>query len=108
MKEIGIILLLILSLLKSGSLHAEPEKEFTRDEVSQHNAKSDCWIIVENKVYDITSAMKDHLRYKYELDSWCGKEATEAWTSKDGKNKAHSRKAQLMLNKLLKGKIQGS
>ncbi len=108
MKKTGIILLLVLSPLKGGSLQAEQEKDLTRAEVSQHNNQSDCWIIIENKVYDITSALKDHLRYKYELDPWCGKEATEAWTSKDGKNKAHSRKAQLMLNKLLKGRIQGS
>lgn len=106
MKNTGIILMLVL--LPLGSLHAEQEKEFTRDEVSQHNSKSDCWMIIDNKVYDVTSALKDHLRYKYELDPWCGKEATEAWNSKDGKNKAHSRKAQLMLSRLLKGKIQGS
>ncbi len=107
MRNTGIILLLMLSFLRSGSLQAEQEKEFTREEVSQHASKSDCWIIIGNEVFDITPALKDHLRYKYELEPWCGKESTQAWETKDGKNKAHSRKALLMLNKLKKGRIKG-
>jgi cytochrome b involved in lipid metabolism len=108
MRPIKIKLMLLLALLASGSLQAEQEKEFTREEVSKHNVKTDCWIIIDQSVYDITSALKDHLRYKYELDPWCGKESTQAWETKDGKNKAHSRKAQLMLNGLRKGRIKAS
>lgn len=105
MKTRRILLMLLPLLLGTGNLHAEDEQTFTRDAVSKHNTKADCWIIIDSLVYDITSALKDHLRYKYELDSWCGKEATQAWETKDGKGKAHSRKAQLMLKNLQKGRI---
>lgn len=108
MKKTGIGLLVMIALLGSGSVLAEQEQEFTRDEVSKHATKTDCWIIIDNAVYDITSSLKDHLRYKYALDSWCGKESTAAWETKDGKNKAHSRKAQLLLNQLRVGKVKAS
>lgn len=102
MKKCGLLLMLLLG---PGSAFAEDEPVFTRDAVSAHNVKTDCWIIIDSSVYDITSSLKDHLRYKYELDPWCGKEATQAWETKDGKGKAHSRKAQLMLKSLKKGRI---
>jgi cytochrome b involved in lipid metabolism len=106
MKRAGISLMVAMTLLGTPFVRAEQEAEFTRDEVSKHASKNDCWIIVDNVVYDITAAVQDHLRYKYELDPWCGKESTQAWETKDGKNKAHSRKAQLMLKELRKGKIK--
>lgn len=109
MKKFGRCMILSMAIAGwSTSLLAEPQLEFTRDEVGKHASKSDCWIIVDNEVYDITAAVQDHLRYKYPLDPWCGKEASEAWHNKDGKNKAHSRKAQLMLKELRKGKVKAS
>jgi cytochrome b involved in lipid metabolism len=105
MKTCCFLLMLLMLLLGQGRAEAEELPVFTRDAVSTHNVKADCWIIIDGSVYDITSALKDHLRYKYELNPWCGKEATEAWETKDGKGKAHSRKAQLMLKNLQKGRI---
>jgi cytochrome b involved in lipid metabolism len=105
MKKRCIRSLLLMLLLGYGPAFADNEQVFTREAVSTHNVKTDCWIIIDGVVYDITPAMKDHLRYKYELDPWCGKEATQAWETKDGKGKAHSRKAQLMLKNLQKGRI---
>lgn len=81
---------------------------FSKEAVSQHSKRSDCWIIVEDGVYDITRAVQDHDRYKYQLDQWCGKDATQAWKTKDSKNKAHSRKAQIQLDGLRIGKFEKS
>lgn len=105
MKTRRILPLLLMLLLGQGRAQAEEDQVFTRDAVSKHNVKTDCWIIIDGSVYDITAALKDHLRYKYELDPWCGKEATQAWETKDGKGKAHSRKAQLMLKNLHRGRV---
>ncbi len=32
----------------------------TIQEVSKHNTRADCWIIVDNKVYDVTDYIDDH------------------------------------------------
>ncbi|KAK3984522.1 nitrate reductase [NADH] [Cladorrhinum sp. PSN332] len=37
-----------------------PEKEFTREEIEKHDKEDDCWLVVDNKVYDATSVLKWH------------------------------------------------
>ena len=41
---------------------AEPvpagQKEYTVDEVRPHNNKDDCWIIIHDKVYDVTAFLQ--------------------------------------------------
>ncbi|XP_010531157.1 PREDICTED: cytochrome B5-like protein [Tarenaya hassleriana] len=35
-------------------------KSFTKAEVSLHNRRTDCWIIIKDKVYDVTSYVEEH------------------------------------------------
>jgi hemoglobin-like flavoprotein len=35
-------------------------QSFTADEVAKHNSKEDLWLIIENKVYDLTNWQEDH------------------------------------------------
>eukprot|EP00457_Paulinella_chromatophora_P002742 gb/GEZN01002747.1/.p1 GENE.gb/GEZN01002747.1/~~gb/GEZN01002747.1/.p1 ORF type:complete len:526 (-),score=52.68 gb/GEZN01002747.1/:770-2347(-) len=35
-------------------------KELTPTEVARHNVETDCWVIVEGKVYDVTSFLSSH------------------------------------------------
>ena len=35
-------------------------KKFTRKEVAQHNQDNDLWVIINNKVYDLTKFSKIH------------------------------------------------
>lgn len=35
-------------------------KSFTLAEISKHNSKDDAWIVVNNKVYDITGFVQTH------------------------------------------------
>ncbi|KAK7245454.1 hypothetical protein RIF29_40300 [Crotalaria pallida] len=35
-------------------------KSFSKTEVSLHNKREDCWIIIKNKVYDVTSYVEEH------------------------------------------------
>ncbi len=35
-------------------------KTFTKEEVAKHNKAEDCWIIVHNKVYDVTKFLSEH------------------------------------------------
>uniref|UniRef100_A0A1D1YBG7 Cytochrome b5 n=2 Tax=Anthurium amnicola TaxID=1678845 RepID=A0A1D1YBG7_9ARAE len=35
-------------------------KKYTQAEVSLHNSRKDCWIIVKDKVYDVTPYVEEH------------------------------------------------
>ncbi|KAJ7969538.1 cytochrome B5-like protein [Quillaja saponaria] len=35
-------------------------KTYNKTEVLLHNKRTDCWIIIKNKVYDITSYVEEH------------------------------------------------
>lgn len=37
-----------------------PEKQFTRQEIEKHNNENDCWLVIDNKVYDATSVLAWH------------------------------------------------
>eukprot|EP00252_Welwitschia_mirabilis_P013000 TRINITY_DN28733_c0_g1_i1.p1 TRINITY_DN28733_c0_g1~~TRINITY_DN28733_c0_g1_i1.p1 ORF type:complete len:128 (+),score=17.76 TRINITY_DN28733_c0_g1_i1:64-447(+) len=36
------------------------KKAYSKLEVAQHNKRTDCWIIIKDKVYDVTSYVDEH------------------------------------------------
>lgn len=38
----------------------KPTGPFSLEEIAKHNKETDCWIIVEKKVYDVTEYIEDH------------------------------------------------
>ena len=73
--SVGLVLLSIFlfSSLTSGKTQVkksikEPIKKpikqiggpFSKEEVAKHNKRDDCWIIVDNLIYDITSYIDEH------------------------------------------------
>jgi cytochrome b involved in lipid metabolism len=38
----------------------KPTGPFSLDEIAKHNKASDCWIIVDKEVYDVTEYIDDH------------------------------------------------
>lgn len=48
------------------------------EEIKKHNRKTDCWIILENKVYDITNYIKYHPGGDIILDA-AGKDGTSLY-----------------------------
>lgn len=65
-------------------------------EVAKHNQSNDCWMIVNDKVYDVTKAISSHPGGPSIL-AGCGKNATEMFFNKQN-GIAHSEKAQSMLD----------
>ncbi|KAM0938433.1 putative cytochrome b5-like heme/steroid binding domain, cytochrome b5, heme-binding protein [Dioscorea sansibarensis] len=70
---ISVALLLVISLLliprsysKGKGKGSQPyivrktSKMLTKEEVSLHNTRNDCWIIVKDKVYDVTPYVEEH------------------------------------------------
>lgn len=37
----------------------KPLKKFTKEEVKQHNSEQSCWVIFDDKVYDVTAFLDD-------------------------------------------------
>lgn len=81
---ISLALLMTLSLnqIKAAS------NTFTKSDVALHNTQSDCYVIFENTVYDLTSYIKLHDRY-LDIREWCGNDMTQAFKTKDGTNRDH-------------------
>jgi len=48
-------------------------------EVAKHNSSSDCWLIIENKVYDVSKYLGSHPGGRAVIIPYCGKEATHAF-----------------------------
>ncbi|CAN6466400.1 unnamed protein product [Victoria cruziana] len=82
---------------------ASDEKVHTFEEVSKHNLTKDCWLIIDGKVYDVTSFMDDHPGGDEVLLSATGKDATN-----DFEDVGHSNAARDMMAKYYIGKIDVS
>lgn len=62
-----------------------PPVQLTLDtkEISQHNLRTDCWLIINNKVYNVTGYLSIHPGGVGTITPYCGKEATQAFNTKD-------------------------
>lgn len=74
--------------------------------VATHNTGSDCWIIVSNNVYAVTSFLNSHPGGAFTITPYCGKDATNAYGTKDkNPGSPHSGTANSMLAGYLVGKL---
>jgi len=77
-------------LLDSGGV------TLTATEIARHNSISDCWMIINNKVYSLTSYFDQHPGGTSTILPYCGKDGTVGFDTKD-KNRSHSQSAQNLL-----------
>jgi cytochrome b involved in lipid metabolism len=81
------------------------DKEVLASDVATHNTVSDCWMIVNNSVYNVTSYIPMHPAGPGTIIPYCGKDGTTAFNTKGGKG-SHSQKAQQMLSSYLVGPLK--
>ena len=74
---------------------------FTSQEVSKHNAFSNCWVIVNNKVYDVTSYVSSHPGGVMAITNYCGTDMTSAFEMQH----SNSGRANSILDTLYKGNL---
>jgi len=53
------------------------KSEYSWEEIRQHNKDTDCWVVVNGQVLDVTDFMKDHPGGKMAIMTFAGKDATE-------------------------------
>jgi len=56
-------------------------REFTRKEVAQHNKEDDCWIIVDDEVFDMTKFLADHPGGKKVVLNVAGQDASKEFAA---------------------------
>ncbi|MEI6580644.1 MAG: cytochrome b5-like heme/steroid binding domain-containing protein [bacterium] len=66
-------------------------------EVAKHNTVSDCWMIINNKVYNLSDYAGAHPGGTQNITNYCGKEATVAFDTKGGVGNPHSTSANNLL-----------
>ncbi|XP_042506217.1 cytochrome b5-like [Macadamia integrifolia] len=82
---------------------ASDRKFYEFDDVSIHSQHKDCWLIINGKVYDVTSFMDDHPGGSEVLLSSTGKDATN-----DFEDTGHSDNARELMGKYYIGDINVS
>jgi cytochrome b involved in lipid metabolism len=78
----------------------------TAEEVKKHVIPSDCWMIINGNVYDVSNYDVNHPGGAYRIDSYCGADATLAFNTMDGKG-SHSSFANQLLAGMLLGTLNG-
>jgi len=121
MNKIVIALALVLVIgggvyyYKMGQTQNMPEKKevmeqkkkvsYSADEVSKHNSETDCWMIISDKVYNVTSFVGNHPGGPAILKG-CGIDATTLFETRPTNNKGpHPDQAREQLEKLYIGEL---
>ena len=79
----------------------------TASAVASHNTASDCWVIVNNNVYDLTNFLGMHSGGAGQIMPFCGKDGTTAFNTKDGRG-SHRQGDLSILNSYLVGSINST
>jgi len=78
---------------------------YSAAEVAQHATSSDCWIVVNGRVYDVTRYLSQHPAGARTITPWCGKESTVAYETEDGVG-THSSRADRLLESYAIGELR--
>ena len=60
-----------------NQLAQDKNKEYTLEDVAKHNTENDCWVVLFDKVYDVTKFLAEHPGGKPAIMLYAGKDATD-------------------------------
>ncbi|GMH27568.1 hypothetical protein Nepgr_029411 [Nepenthes gracilis] len=75
-------------------------KLFSMQEISQHKAKDDCWLVIDGKVYDVTTYLDEHPGGDDVVLEVTGKDAKEEF-----EDAGHSKSARELLETFCIGEL---
>ncbi|KAK8526066.1 hypothetical protein V6N12_020547 [Hibiscus sabdariffa] len=78
-------------------------KLYSMEEASQHNTKDDCWVVIDGKVYDVTSYLDDHPGGDDVVLAATGKDATDEF-----EDAGHSKSAKELMQNFCIGELDTS
>ncbi|PWA49245.1 cytochrome b5, heme-binding site-containing protein [Artemisia annua] len=78
-------------------------KLYTMKEASEHNSAGDCWVVIDGKVYDVSSYLDDHPGGDDVLLQATGKDATEEF-----EDAGHSKTAREQMETFCVGELDPS
>jgi cytochrome b involved in lipid metabolism len=73
-------------------------------DVAIHGTADSCWLVISNKVYDVSSYLNQHPAGAGAIIPYCGKEATAAFDGSSGGH-AHSGSARKLLDSFYIGNL---
>jgi len=76
----------------------------TVNEVAQHNQPTDCWMIIDNRVYNFTNYLSIHPGNAKTMIPYCGKDGTGGYDTKD-RGQSHSAYADSLLSQYYLGEL---
>lgn len=98
---------LLLASLCLPAAAAGEARSYSAEDVAKHASPKDCWVVIKNKVYDLTAYIPKHPAPEAAITKYCGKNADTGWETKD-KKRAHSRAAAKLLARYEVGELAGS
>lgn len=99
------------SINDSDSIISESAK-YTLSEIAEHNSESSCWLLIDNKVYDVTDFIPSHPGGNAILEG-CGTDASKLYNSRQredgtsvGSGTPHSDRAREKLDEYYIGDLE--
>lgn len=91
------------AVVKSNSQADTKTTNITMDEVQNHNSRTDCWFVIDDSVYDVTSFMPNHPG-GIVIAQGCGKDASVLFHAVEH----HQGRAMQMLDTYKVGSLQAN
>lgn len=91
--------------VKTNFSQKNESKNYSFEEISKHSSRNDCWMVIEGKVYDVTSYIDNHPGGLI-IARFCGKDATSGFNQRGRKKEPHSPKAREILKNYYIGDLK--
>jgi len=93
------------SLFQSPEDALVPATIYTLEQVAEHATLDDCWIALDQTVYNITEFIPSHSDGEGAVARWCGKDASAEFSGESGDGHAHDATAKLKLDPYFIGSL---